>query len=88
MTRTLSAVYEDGVLRPSAPLPIKEHQQVSVTVSDTLADPADGWLDHQYMAMIDALDEPVPSLDEVRRVFKKVSGNFSDSIRAERNVRG
>jgi predicted DNA-binding antitoxin AbrB/MazE fold protein len=29
---TIEAVYEDGVLKPSQPLPLKEHETVRVTV--------------------------------------------------------
>jgi predicted DNA-binding antitoxin AbrB/MazE fold protein len=29
---TVEAVYEDGVLKPAQPLPLKEHEKVSVTV--------------------------------------------------------
>ena len=32
MTKTLKAVYENGVLRPSEPLPLREGQTVEVTV--------------------------------------------------------
>ena len=32
MTKTLKAVYENGVLRPSEPLPLSEGQTVEVTV--------------------------------------------------------
>ena len=35
MTRQIEAVYENGVLRPLEPLLLKEHQKVSVTVSDS-----------------------------------------------------
>ncbi len=34
MTRSLQVVYENGMLRPLEPLSLKEHQQVTVTVSD------------------------------------------------------
>jgi predicted DNA-binding antitoxin AbrB/MazE fold protein len=34
MTRSLQAVFEKGVLRPLEPLPLKVHQQVTLTVSD------------------------------------------------------
>ena len=67
MTKTLSAVYENGMLRPSEPLPLAEHQRVSVTVSDTAGDPASAWLDHEYMAAVDALDEGAVDLDDVDR---------------------
>jgi predicted DNA-binding antitoxin AbrB/MazE fold protein len=32
MAITVEAVYENGVLKPSEPLPFKEHEKVSVTV--------------------------------------------------------
>jgi len=32
MTLTVEAVYEDGVLKPKEPLPLKEHEKVLVTV--------------------------------------------------------
>jgi len=32
MTITVQAVYENGVLRLKEPLPLREHEQVSVTV--------------------------------------------------------
>lgn len=32
MAITVEAVYEDGVLKPSQPLPFKEHEKVQVTV--------------------------------------------------------
>ena len=32
MTLTVQAIYENGVLRPAEPLPLKEHEQVQVIV--------------------------------------------------------
>ena len=32
MSITVEAVYEDGVLKPVQPLPLKEHEKVAVTV--------------------------------------------------------
>ena len=32
MPLTVEAVYENGVLKPAQPLPLKEHEQVRVTV--------------------------------------------------------
>lgn len=89
MTKTLSAVYEGGVLRPTEPLALNEHQRVSVTIRDgSPDDPAEPWLDHEYMAAIDAMDESEPTLEEVRRMLSGVSGNLSDAIREEREARG
>jgi predicted DNA-binding antitoxin AbrB/MazE fold protein len=86
MTRTLQAVYENGVLRPLESLPLKEHQRVMVTVSD----PAERWLDQEYMEKVKmdvAASAPAPDLDRVRQALSKIPGNLSDEIRAERDSR-
>lgn len=88
MTRTLAAVYENGVLRPLEPLLLKDKQRVTVTLEDSVNDPADAWIDHEYYAALDASKEPEPSLDEVRKALSTISGNLSDAVRAERDARG
>ena len=37
MTITIDATYENGVLKPSQPLPLSEHAQVRVTVEEQAA---------------------------------------------------
>jgi predicted DNA-binding antitoxin AbrB/MazE fold protein len=32
MPLTVEAIYEDGVLKPAEPLPLKEHEKVRITV--------------------------------------------------------
>lgn len=32
MSFTVDAIYEDGVLKPTTPLPLKEHEAVRVTI--------------------------------------------------------
>ncbi len=86
MTHNVAAVYENGVLRPLEPLPLKEHQRVTLTVSD----PAERWLDQEYMDKVKkdvAASVPAPSLDEIRQALSKIPGNLSDDIRAERDSR-
>ncbi len=86
MTRQVEAVYENGVLRPLAPLRLEEHQRVTVTVSD----PVERWVDQEFLEQVKkdvAAMEPAPSLEEVRRALAKVPGNLSDDIRAERENR-
>jgi hypothetical protein len=51
-------------------------------------DRAEAWLDHEYMAAIDAMDEPAPTLEQVRQILSKTSGTLSAAIRAERDARG
>ena len=37
MALIVNAVYENGVLRPTAPLPLEEHQTVRVTIESELS---------------------------------------------------
>ena len=34
MSITIEALYEDGVLKPVEPLPLKEHSKVRITIDD------------------------------------------------------
>lgn len=77
---------EGGVRRPSEALHLKEHQEVSITISDVPADSASEWLDHEYLGTVDAMDEPEPTLEEVRHALSNITGNLSDDIRAERDA--
>jgi predicted DNA-binding antitoxin AbrB/MazE fold protein len=88
MIKTLPAVYENGVLRPLEPVDLKESQRVEITISDSVEDLADVWLDHEYIASVDAIEEAEPSLDEVRSALAKIPGKLSDDIRSERDSRG
>jgi predicted DNA-binding antitoxin AbrB/MazE fold protein len=36
MALTIEAVYENGVLKPTQPLPLKEHEKVRITVEPEL----------------------------------------------------
>ena len=37
MTITVEAVYENGTLKPSQPLPLKEHEKVKVTIQSQIS---------------------------------------------------
>ena len=37
MTITVEAIYENGVLKPAEPLPLKEHEKVQVTVKSSMS---------------------------------------------------
>lgn len=89
MTKTLQAVYENGVLRPLEPLPFKEHQKVSVTVSDA-ADPLASMIDYAFIenARREIQDvDHIPTLEEVRNILSKIPGSLAADIIAEREDR-
>jgi predicted DNA-binding antitoxin AbrB/MazE fold protein len=88
MSKTLPAIYENGLLRPLEPLELKEHQRVRVTADDFSDDPAGALLDHEYHAAIDAMDEEVRTLEEVRTALGPVRGKLSDAVSEDRDARG
>jgi predicted DNA-binding antitoxin AbrB/MazE fold protein len=84
MTRSLKAIYEKGVLRPLEPLPLKEHQQVTVTVSD--ADDGD-LLDTAFLRHLETQADESVTLEYVRSALAKIPGSMVDDFRGERNER-
>ncbi|MCI0742430.1 MAG: antitoxin family protein [Gemmataceae bacterium] len=84
MTRSLQAVFEKGVLRPLEPLPLQEHQQVTVTVSLQ----ADGdWLDAAFLRYLETQADDGVSLEEVRAALAKIPGSMAEDFHKERNDR-
>jgi hypothetical protein len=76
-------------LRPLEPLPLKEHQKVTVTVVEAAEDPLAPYLDsippHGLQRNADLKSKP--SLEQVRAALSGIRGSFSDDIRAERERR-
>ena len=86
MEKTLQAVYKNGVLQPLEPLPLKEMQQVTVTIADSPAIDGDlaGYFTPEEWAAA-ALDGI--TWDDVRRALSKISGSLSDAVIAQRQER-
>ena len=86
MEKTVQAVYEDGVLRPLEPVPLLDHQQVTVTISDEGNIPKD----HPLLVSPDewacAAGNDI-SLDEVRRALSTIRGSLSETTIDERRDR-
>jgi predicted DNA-binding antitoxin AbrB/MazE fold protein len=89
MTRQVEAVYENGVLRPLEPLPLKEHQKVSLTVSDTEA-PLAPMINYAFMESarreLQQADH-IPNLEEVRSILSGIPGSLAADIGNERENR-
>ena len=82
MTRTVQVVYEGGVLRPLEPLALREHQQVTVTLS-----PDEDWIDASFLRYLEAQADEAVSLAEVRAALAKIPGSMLDDFRKERDDR-
>ncbi|MEX2142588.1 MAG: antitoxin family protein [Pirellulales bacterium] len=97
---TFEAIYENGVLRPLAPLNLAEKQQVSLTLGDRAthdhstshADRPKDDLDEldpeiydvEYMRWCRENSKDAPSLEEVRKMLSVIEGSMSDFIVEER----
>jgi predicted DNA-binding antitoxin AbrB/MazE fold protein len=79
----LKAVYENGVLRPLGPLPLRERQEVTLTISEYAGD----LLDAEFLESCRAGADPHVSLQAVRDALAKIPGPLTGDIRAERDER-
>jgi predicted DNA-binding antitoxin AbrB/MazE fold protein len=70
MTLTIDAIYENGVLKPIQPLPLKEHEIVQITLHQRVSKLADAYgimgfkgtaEEADYFALNPDLDYPPPS---------------------------
>ena len=89
MAITVEAVYENGVLRPLEPLPLKEHQRVSVTVSDT-EDPLAPMIDYVFLESARREIQQagdIPNLEEVRSILSGIPSSLAADIGDEREDR-
>jgi predicted DNA-binding antitoxin AbrB/MazE fold protein len=78
------AVYENGVLRPLSPLPLREKQTVALTITESL-----GWLDDlldaEFVEQCRQDPQDAPSLEEVRRLLSAGPGSLSEAVLANRD---
>jgi predicted DNA-binding antitoxin AbrB/MazE fold protein len=84
MTRTLQAVYENGVFRPLEPVSCREQERVLLTVERR--EPAEEHLlDDEFLAYCETQADDTVALDAVRQALAKIPGSLVDDIRAERD---
>ncbi len=90
MTMEIDAIYENGVLHPVGPLPLAEHQRVTVVISVTPATIQGSQLDVNYIEKARrevAKMERIPTLLEVQQRMSKIPGSMASEIIAEREDR-
>jgi predicted DNA-binding antitoxin AbrB/MazE fold protein len=85
MIRKLQAVFENGVLRPVEPLPLDEHQLVSVILLDDIA--SDDNLQFEAPDRFEHLADHDVSLQAVRAALSRIPGPLDADFFAERNER-
>jgi predicted DNA-binding antitoxin AbrB/MazE fold protein len=88
MSKSLQAIYENGVLRLLEPLGLREQHLVTVTLTAASAGVAeDSLLDEEFLADCDTLADEAVSLATVRQALAKIPGSLTDDLRAERDER-
>ncbi len=83
MQKTFEAIYENGVLRPLAPLALANAQRVQVTIADVDSDVA-AYFD---AAEWEASKHDDISLQAVRAALSSIKGSLSDAAIASREER-
>jgi predicted DNA-binding antitoxin AbrB/MazE fold protein len=80
------AIYENGVLRPLAPVDLPENQRLCVVVNHTAQglDEVLDWAAHEFAAKEG--DDHI-SLEEVQQALRKIHGSMSDVVSAQREER-
>ena len=76
MIQQIDAVYENGVLRPTQPLPFAEHERVRVTV---VPDGDEDLLDQDFNSSGDELDSSV-TLEQAHAAMSKIRGSMDSAI--------
>lgn len=89
MALRIEAVYEKGVLRPLEPLDLKEHEHVVVSVMKAEGESKGPRLAVEYIERLkrELGDDPIPTLEEVRKRLSKIPGSMADEIIAQRGER-
>lgn len=74
MSKSLKAVYENGIFRPLEPVDLTEHQEVTITVSDVRGAAANQELScyeiAQRLGIVGMLDHLPSDLSTNRRYFE------------------
>ncbi len=86
MSRTVQAIYSDGVFRPLDPVSCQEHERVVLTVEDA-SGADDILLDREFLSYCETQADDSVSLEEVRQALAKIPGSLAADIRAERDRR-
>jgi predicted DNA-binding antitoxin AbrB/MazE fold protein len=89
MAVRVDAVYENGVLRPLQPLDLKEHEHIVVSVVKAEGESKGPRLAVEYIERLktELGDDPIPSLEEVRKRLSKIPGSMADEIISQRGER-
>ena len=85
MSEQISAINENGILRPLQPVSLAESQVVTLTISRAESVGPELDLDYvEYAKAEVAHFGLVPSIEEIRAMVAHIPGSFSEDVIAER----
>jgi len=90
MAKQVEAVYENGLLRPLEPLPLEEHQRVTVVITEAQSFPERSHPDSAYLEAIQkevASMGRVPTLEEIHKITSQDPTSWAEAIITEREER-
>jgi predicted DNA-binding antitoxin AbrB/MazE fold protein len=90
MAKQVEAVYENGMLRPLEPLPLEEHQHVTVMITEARPTAERSQMDQDYLATVKAEVSAlprIPTLEEIHKITGKDPTSWADTILGEREER-
>ena len=84
MTRTVQAVFANGVLRPLEAVGLTENAQVTLTIASGSSTAGDQpWLDVEFHAACALEADPTVSLEEVHAALAKIPGSMTADFVAD-----
>ena len=86
MQKTFEAVYEDGVLKPTAAVALPDHARLIVTVVDEStiwSDPSAYFSREEW----ERAGNDTITIEEVRRALSSIDGSLSDAVIESREER-
>lgn len=94
MNKSFQAVFESGVLKPLEPLPLGEHEVVTLMIDQptlkhspaTFEESDDDWIDRDALATAEREGAGAISVEESREMLKAIPDSLSDVIISERGV--
>jgi predicted DNA-binding antitoxin AbrB/MazE fold protein len=84
-TNYVAAVFESGLLRPLAPLDLKEHEQVDIAIVRTAS--AGEQSDDSYLPEIASEADMTVTLEQVQQALAKIPGSLVEDFARERDER-
>ena len=83
---TIEAIFENGVLRPLKPLPLSEHEQVTIRVRrrGDVDDEEGELFDDEYAELCAAEADDSITIEQVREALSSIKGSMDDAIDEDR----